>query len=120
MLGLRSYLLTILLSSRVSAVAFATDSQLDEIELERQQDEAAFQRLLDEVDPPALHSALHNYSPKKFKHGAFNGDRVAAEAIHHDDPALATTIVSIARRQDTGTNSTAVVVSPPDTSTPIG
>lgn len=113
---LRSYLLPILFSSFVSAVAVSIDSQLDENELERQQDEAAFQRLLDLVDPPALHAALHDFSPKKFKHGAFHGDRVAVEAIHHDDPALATTIVSIARRQDPPSNSTAVI-SPADIST---
>lgn len=58
-----------------------------------------FQKLLNEVDPPALHLLLHEYSPKKFAHGMFREDRVAVEAIHREDPPLAESIVSLAKRQ---------------------
>lgn len=65
-----------------------------------------FQKLLNEVDPPALHSLLHEHSPKKFAHGMFREDRVAVEAIHRENPALAESIVSLAKRQAV-TNGTA-------------
>lgn len=58
-----------------------------------------FQKLLNEVDPPALHSLLHEHSPKKFAHGMFREDRVAVEAIHRENPPLAESIVSMAKRQ---------------------
>lgn len=62
-----------------------------------------FNKLLDQTDPPTLHAALHDYSPKKFKHGMFKEDRTAVEAIHKEEPSLASTIVAIAKRQDNGT-----------------
>lgn len=65
-----------------------------------------FQKLLNEVDPPALHLLLHEHSPKKFAHGMFREDRVAVEAIHREDPPLAESIVSLAKRQGV-TNGTA-------------
>lgn len=65
-----------------------------------------FQKLLNEVDPPALHLLLHEHSPKKFAHGMFREDRVAVEAIHREDPPLAESIVSLAKRQAV-TNGTA-------------
>lgn len=82
-------------------------------------DVEVFQRLLNQVDPPALHSLLHEYSPKKFKHGMFMEDRIAVEAIHRDDPPLAASIVSLAKRQGgNGTVSTPVSPSVPATSNP--
>lgn len=65
-----------------------------------------FQKLLSEVDPPALHLLLHEHSPKKFAHGMFREDRVAVEAIHREDPPLAESILSLAKRQGV-TNGTA-------------
>lgn len=65
-----------------------------------------FQKLLNEVDPPALHLLLHEHSPKKFAHGMFSEDRVAVEAIRREDPPLAESIVSLAKRQAV-TNGTA-------------
>lgn len=77
-------------------------------------DVEVLQRLLNQVDPPALHSLLHEYSPKEFKHGMFMEDRTAVEAIHRDDPPLAASIVSLAKRQ--GNNVT--VSTPPAPSVP--
>ncbi|CAF9907072.1 MAG: hypothetical protein ALECFALPRED_003057 [Alectoria fallacina] len=59
---------------------------------------AGLQKLLDQVDAPSLHAALHDLSPKKFKHGMFQDDRMAVEAIHKDEPSLATSVVKIAKR----------------------
>lgn len=80
-------------------------------------DVEVFQQLLNQVDPPALHSLLHEYSPKKFKHGMFMEDRIAVEAIHRDDPPLAASIVSLAKRQGgNGTVSTPASPSVPASS----
>lgn len=76
----------------------------------------AFQKLLNEVDPPALHSALHEHSPKKFAHGMFREDRIAVEAIHREDPPLAQSIVMLAKRQGVS-NSTALSSSAPPAAT---
>lgn len=76
----------------------------------------AFQKLLNEVDPPALHSALHEHSPKKFAHGMFREDRIAVEAIHREDPPLAQSIVILAKRQFVS-NSTAQSSSAPPAAT---
>ena len=59
---------------------------------------AGLQKLMDQVDPPSLHAALHDLSPKKFKHGMFQDDRTAVEAIHKDEPSLATSVVAVAKR----------------------
>ena len=61
-----------------------------------QADIDTFQKLLNQADPPALHSALHDYSPKKFGHGMFPEDRTAVEAIHREEPDVATGILKIA------------------------
>ena len=94
-----------------------------EAKKESQQDLEEFQRLLDQADPPSLHSALHDYSPKKFRHGMFEKDRTAAEVLHHDDPNIASSIVALAKRQ-TPSNGTTTTPPPPgqpaSSSTPAG
>lgn len=82
-------------------LADPTNPQIIEREAvpEAEPDVEAFQKLLNEVDPPALHSALHEHSPKKFAHGMFREDRIAVEAIHKEDPPLAQSIVILAKRQ---------------------
>lgn len=75
----------------------------------------AFQKLLNEVDPPALHSALHEHSPKKFAHGMFREDRIAVEAIHREDPPLAQSIVMLAKRQNASNSTTQSPSAPPST-----
>ncbi|KAL8697662.1 MAG: hypothetical protein Q9224_002201, partial [Gallowayella concinna] len=84
----------------------AQDSYQKSLDKEAQSDIEAFNRLLDQVDPPSLHAALHDYSPKKFKHGMFKEDRTAVEAIHQEQPSLASSIVAKAKRQDIPTNGT--------------
>lgn len=72
-----------------------------------------FQKLLNEVDPPALHSALHEHSPKKFAHGMFREDRIAVEAIQREDPPLAQSIVMLAKRQQVSNSTTQSSSAPP-------
>lgn len=95
-------------------LADPTNSQTIEREAvpEAESNIEAFQKLLNEIDPPALHSALHEHSPKKFAHGMFREDRIALEAIHKEDPPLAKSIVILAKRQ-LGTNSTTQASSVP-------
>ena len=89
------------------------------IDQEAQADNQAFQKLLDQVDPTALHSALHRHSPTPFRDGIFNEDRTAAEALHRADPPLATSIVALAKRQAPGNSSTVVVITSVNTVTAV-
>lgn len=84
---------------------------------EAESDYETFQRLLEQADPPSLHAALHDHSPK-FKHGMFREDKSAVEFIHRDDASLATSIIKLAKRQEilNGTFTSAV---PTDSPTPI-
>lgn len=110
MLSKRMLLSLPLILSILHSYALANPSNPDIVEREAAPEAApnteTFQRLLDEVDPPALHLLLHEHSPKKFAHGMFREDRVAVEAIHREDPTLAESIVSLAKRQ-AATNGTA-------------
>jgi hypothetical protein len=113
MLSPRFLLLTCLLFSCISSHVIPepqTDASQDQ---ERQSDLESFQKLLEQVDLPALHAALHAYTPKKFKHGVFQEDRTAVELVHKDEPTLASSILAVAKlakRQDGGNaTSTATV-----------
>lgn len=67
-----------------------------------------FNLLLNQADHAALHAALHDFSPKKFQHGMFPEDRTAVEAIHREEPGVATGILKLAKRQ----TSNATIASP--------
>jgi hypothetical protein len=95
---MRSILWVLVFASRISSYVIG-DPRPAPTSSELEDDEFVFQKLLSKTDPEALHAALHNLSPSKFKHGAYHKDHTAAEAIHKDDPSLATSIVVLARRQ---------------------
>ncbi|KAI4174906.1 MAG: hypothetical protein LQ343_001933 [Gyalolechia ehrenbergii] len=97
------------------AVVNAGNAQQKPQDKEPEADLEEFGKLVDQVDPRSLHAALHDYSPKKFKHGMFKEDRTAVEAIHKEQPSLASTIVAIAKRQNNGT---APASSPPAEGSP--
>lgn len=89
-------------------------------------DESAFRELLSQVSDSSLHEVLHDVSDK-YKHGVYPEDRTALQEIHKDNPAMATSLVKLARRQNntvttvepvTSTD-TVVVVPPESTSTVI-
>lgn len=96
MFSIRSILSTSLLLTLLSSVVY---SNTPEQTLEETNDVATFRQLLDQVDPPSLHEALHSYSPKKFQHGMFQEDRTAVEVIHKTQPNLATSIINLAKKQ---------------------
>ncbi|MCJ1350820.1 MAG: Mucin-5B [Icmadophila ericetorum] len=106
---LRVCLLTSLFLSSVSAAVIGQPATIAQ-DSEAQSDLEALQRLLQYVDPSALHAALHDYSQGKFKHGVFPEDRTAVEAVHRVNAPLATSIVALARRQDTNSSITVPVV----------
>ncbi|KAH0541594.1 hypothetical protein FGG08_003942 [Glutinoglossum americanum] len=64
-----------------------------------------FQILLNSVSEDRLHAVLHDYDPTKFKHGVFQEDRTAMEAVHRDDAAMATKLIHLAKRQSNSTSS---------------
>ena len=96
MLTIRTFLSTYLF---LVALGSCVSGQKDGLNYEEKRDLETFQKLLDQVDEPSLHEALHSFSPKKFKHGAFREDRTAVEVIHQEEPSVATSIVNLAQRQ---------------------
>ncbi|KAL8667543.1 MAG: hypothetical protein Q9168_007240 [Polycauliona sp. 1 TL-2023] len=110
-------LLAGLLFGFLTAAALADDGYRQSLDKEAASDIEEFSKLLEQVDPDSLHAALHDYSPKKFKHGMFKEDRTAVEAIHRDQPSVASTIVAKAKRQDIPTNGT-VSTPPADSPSP--
>lgn len=56
-----------------------------------------FYRLVDNVDEGSIHSILHKLAPK-FQHGVFSKDRSAIEQVHSENPPLATSLLSLAKR----------------------
>ncbi|MCJ1438690.1 hypothetical protein MMC27_008080 [Xylographa pallens] len=110
MVFVRSILISCLLLRSVSSFVIQDRSHSDQDNKEALSDIEAFQQLLEQVDPPALHAALHDFSPKKFKHGIFKEDQTAVEAIHRDDAPLATSILSLAKRQESGNSSSLTAI----------
>jgi len=74
-----------------------------EPKIENPVDYQKFQELLAGVDESSIHSALHKWSDK-FRDGIFSKDRTAIEAVHSENPRLATKLVHLAKRA--GSNST--------------
>ncbi|MCJ1484936.1 hypothetical protein MMC06_005109 [Schaereria dolodes] len=112
MLSLRKLLTSTLFLTQIAALVITEPPCKTEDDRGATADLKKFQALLDQVDPPSLHAALHDFDPKKFKHGVFQEDRTAVEAVHRDNAPLATKIISLARRQ--ASNSTSA------TNTPVG
>ena len=115
---LSALLLSISLVLSLLPIQVAGSPNLAADEKELQVDFETFQRQLGQVDPQALHAALHSHSPKKFKHGMFREDKTAVEAIHRDNPPLAVNIVRLAKR-DNGTVTTTPAPVAPDISTVV-
>ncbi|KAI6090954.1 hypothetical protein F4821DRAFT_228317 [Hypoxylon rubiginosum] len=96
-------------------------------------DDSTFSRLLSSASPQAIHEFLHAYFPGTYKHGIYDSDHSAMEAVHATDPELATSIVQMAKRQagnettvpptstqapDSSTLSTSTLVQTTTTTTP--
>ncbi|KAB5563193.1 hypothetical protein GE09DRAFT_1219762 [Coniochaeta sp. 2T2.1] len=80
------------------------------------EDRGSLTSLLDKASPNSLHELLHKYFPERFKDGVWESDVSAVEAVRRADPALADSIVQLARRQaDNGTSTTEPP--PPDSTT---
>lgn len=120
MLSTRNILTTFLLLTLVSSYTPPTPNEKSE----DNEDIVTFKKMLDQVDPPSLHEALHSFSPQKFKHGMFETDHTAVEVIHKEEPSLATSIIELAKRtnervkkdivkrQDNGTTTTTAPAGP--------
>ncbi|OTA84956.1 hypothetical protein M434DRAFT_165709 [Hypoxylon sp. CO27-5] len=79
-------------------------------------DDSTFLRLLSSTSPQALHEFLHAYFPSTYKHGIYDSDHSAMEAVHANDPELATSIVQLAKRQS-GNDTTVSATTPTSTET---
>ena len=80
----------------------------------RDAQESAFRNLLKNASPDVLHRLLHAYFPERYRHGVYESEDEALEAVRADDAPLATTMAQMAKRQDNDTDppvdSTTVVV----------
>ncbi|KAI1464630.1 uncharacterized protein F4812DRAFT_161307 [Daldinia caldariorum] len=74
-------------------------------------DDSTFSRLLNSASPRAIHEFLHAYFPGTYKHGVYDSDRSAMEAVHANDPELATSIVQMAKRQSSNETITTTATS---------
>jgi len=78
--------------------------------------EDRFQKLLDSVDPDALHNVLLESMKDKYQHGVWKEVKTAVKAIHQKNPKAAESLIELAKRQATGSgNGTVVVTSTADT-----
>jgi hypothetical protein len=64
------------------------------------EDLSRFQTLLDSIDPGHLHDILHTHLKGKYRHGVFEEDKKALEAVHNENEEVATSLVELAKRQD--------------------
>ncbi|KAI0840310.1 hypothetical protein F5Y06DRAFT_254057 [Hypoxylon sp. FL0890] len=121
----RNFFLTILLGLLVTAGlanAMLKQQHSSEASAENEgdhvvhRDDSTFSRLLSSASPQALHGFLHAYFPETYKHGVYDSDRSAMEAVHANDPELATSIVQLAKRQQSG-NDTTSATTPTSTET---
>ncbi|KAL6807224.1 hypothetical protein GGI42DRAFT_271930 [Trichoderma sp. SZMC 28013] len=64
---------------------------------------------LQKASPDLLHRLLHAYLPERYQHGVFPSDRDAIDAIHGDDPSVASAIVQIAKRQEDTPNNNSTI-----------
>lgn len=65
----------------------------------------SFHALLETVDPAALHSVLHQLSPK-FQDGVFSKDRAAIEHVHSENPVIASKLVHLAKKRQASNSTT--------------
>ncbi|KAI0852160.1 hypothetical protein F5Y00DRAFT_227418 [Daldinia vernicosa] len=121
----RHFFLTLFLGLLVtaglaSAVLHQKPSGEDKVESETEhvvlRDDSTFSRLLSSASPRAIHEFLHAYFPGTYKHGVYDSDHSAMEAIHASDPELATSIVQLAKRQSGNETSTTTATSAESTS----
>ncbi|KAI0891592.1 hypothetical protein F4806DRAFT_301844 [Annulohypoxylon nitens] len=124
----RHFFLTLLLGLLVTAGlanAFLKQQPLNEEQAGGEsdgvvhRDDSTFSRLLNSASPQALHHFLHAYFPATYKHGVYDSDHAAMEAVHANDPELATSIVQLAKRQQSSSSNdtTAAVTSSTSTET---
>jgi hypothetical protein len=75
----------------------ATNPQQDAV---KASESSSFSTMLKSASPASLHELLHRFLPDRFKDGVFPSDHQAMEAVHRADAALATSILQLAKRQD--------------------
>jgi hypothetical protein len=77
----------------LTAIALPTGRENHEVAI----DWDTFRSLIADMDDHSIHSILH--SLPKYKHGAFENDSRAMEVVYSEDPALATSLVKLAKRK---------------------
>ncbi|KIV84135.1 hypothetical protein PV11_06108 [Exophiala sideris] len=78
----------------------------------------SFHALLETVDPAALHSVLHQLSPK-FQDGVFSKDRAAIEHVHSENPVIASKLVHLAKKRQVSNSTTTATPATTTALTPV-
>ncbi|KAK4159003.1 hypothetical protein QBC43DRAFT_327996 [Cladorrhinum sp. PSN259] len=74
--------------------------QQSEAGTETSTESSSFAALLNGASPKSLHDLLHRHLPRQFQDGVWESEHHAVRAVHEADPALASSIVQLAKRQD--------------------
>ena len=78
--------------------------------------ESFFKSMLHGASAKSLHELLAKHFPGRFHEGVWASEHEALEAVHREDPSLATSILQLAKRE---TNSTVTVSSTPKPTTTV-
>ncbi|KAK4230453.1 hypothetical protein QBC38DRAFT_469584 [Podospora fimiseda] len=94
--------------------------QQSEVGTKSSSEPSSFAALLNGASPKSLHDLLHRHFPNQFRDGVWESEHHAVRAVHEADPALASNIVKMAKRQDNNstTASTTESSSSPSDTTP--
>ncbi|KAK5007979.1 hypothetical protein LTR16_010714, partial [Cryomyces antarcticus] len=128
MLSIRNILFLAPLVSSLTLSAFAQRQPEPSKDTDRLEGIHNFRDLLNALPAESLHAALEGHLRPKYQDGVFEGDQRAMEAVHNDNPPLATRLMEIAKadvvakmdlrkRQNNGTVSTSSPVVVVDQST---
>ncbi|KAK4044776.1 hypothetical protein C8A01DRAFT_30955 [Parachaetomium inaequale] len=78
---------------------------------------SSFSARLKSASPSSLHDLLHRYFPGRFRDGVFESEHKAMEGVHSANPALATSILQLTKRDDTNSTATSASQPPPASET---
>jgi hypothetical protein len=115
------FFLTLLLVTLLTLglVSAASNNARQPAALAVSEEQAKFQDLLNSVEPGCLHEVLHQFMGSKYKHGVYQEDKTAMEALHQSNAEAAHSLIELAKRQGgtSSSNGSATTTTVPDSTT---